>query len=464
MNITVTAERPEADKVVAKVVVAKKDIDAALKKTYKDIAQRYNFQGFRRGRAPRPVIDGILGRESVLAQATNDVLNAVQPLVLEQLDLVPMGQPSFGDDPELIAEGSDYTCELTMDVPPTCELKSYDAPDIQMPPEEATEAEIDLQIQQLLSYQTTYEDDESGRACEAGDIISCDIENKEGAETLAGKNRTIALSGVGLPQELVDGIVGMKAGEEKEISWTESHTHGDETHEHTRTVGVKLNAIKRIVVPELTDELAQKNFGYDTVAELRDAVKEEIEADKVNSLPSLKEDRVVEAIGRELDLEEVPEAYATQVFNELANEFMNQLQRQGMSLDMYLQGNQIESADFIADLHKQADERARQSLALDALAAKLDLEATAEDVQAEFERAGIAAKEIAAAMKDFVDQGRMPAVRESIRRTKAVKWLAEHANVTVVDEIAERQAAADAEAEDADVAADTEATAEDTQE
>ena len=72
-----------------------------------------------------------------------------------------------------------------------------------MPPEDATEAEVDQQIEQLLSYHTTYEDDESGRACVEGDIVSCDIENKEGAETLAGKNRTMSLSSVGLPQELV---------------------------------------------------------------------------------------------------------------------------------------------------------------------------------------------------------------------------------------------------------------------
>ncbi len=443
MNITVTAERPEAGKVVAKVVITKKDVDAAVKQTYKDIAHRYNFQGFRRGRAPRPVIDGIVGREAVLAQATNDVLNEVQPLVLEQLDVVPMGQPSFGDDPALLAEGSDYECEITIDVPPTCELSSYDAPAIQMPPEEATEAEIDLQIQQLLSYQTTYEDDDTDRACEQGDIISCDIENVEGCETLAGKNRTMSLSNVGLPSELVEGIAGMKAGETKDISWTESHEHDGETIERTRSVKVTLNSIKRIVVPELTDDLAQRNFGYDTVAELRDAVKEEIEQDKKNSLPSLKDDRVVESVGKLLVLDEVPEAYATQVFNELANEFMSQLQRQGMSLDMYLQGNQISSTDFVEDLHKQADERARQSLALDALAAHLELTATEDDILEEFVRAGIPESDVQSAIADFAAQGRMPAVRESIRRSKAVQWLSENALVTVVDEIAERQAAGD---------------------
>ena len=74
MKITVTTERPEANKVIAKIVVAAEEVNKAIDKTYKDIAHRYNFQGFRRGRTPRPVIDGIIGKQAVMAQATNDLI------------------------------------------------------------------------------------------------------------------------------------------------------------------------------------------------------------------------------------------------------------------------------------------------------------------------------------------------------------------------------------------------------
>ncbi|MBR2682091.1 MAG: trigger factor family protein, partial [Atopobiaceae bacterium] len=159
MKITLTADRPENDKVVAQITVTAADVDKAISQTYKDIAHRYNFQGFRRGRAPRPVIDGIVGREAVYAQATNDLLNELQPQVLNDLDLVPLDQPSFGDDPALVEQGKDYTIEMTIDVMPAYELDNYDAPSINMPPAEATDAEIDQQIEQLLAYQTTFEDD-----------------------------------------------------------------------------------------------------------------------------------------------------------------------------------------------------------------------------------------------------------------------------------------------------------------
>ena len=449
MKITVTAEKPVDEKMAATVTVASADVDKAIAKTYKDIAKKYNFQGFRRGHAPRPVIDGIIGRESVLAQATNDILNVVEPMMLEELDVTPVGRVSFGEegaDPQLASQGSDYVVTATIGVRPTCELESYDAPEISLPPEEATEAEIDWQINQLLTYQVTYEDVEEDRAAEPGDVVSVDIENVEGAGHLAGKNRLLALDGQQVPEQLQEGIVGMKKGEEKAIEWTHTHVHEGEEHSHTFSVKVTLNAIKKAIKPELTDEVAKK-FGYDTVDAFKEAVKEEIEGDKKTTIPNLKEDRVVEAVGKLLDLETVPEAYQNEIFNELASEFLAQLQRQNVSLDMFLRARGLKSDDFIADLRVQAEERARQSLALDAVAAKLGVEVSDEDVRAEFERAGV--EDVDASVKEWKDQGRLPAIRDSIRRTKALDWLVENAKVNIVDEVAERAAAAE-KSEDAE--------------
>ncbi|WP_417230642.1 trigger factor [Thermophilibacter sp.] len=450
MKITVTAaEKPIDDKLTAEVTVAAADVDKAIANTYKDIAKKYNFQGFRRGHAPRPVIDGIIGREAVLAQATNDLLNAAEPLMLEELDVVPVGRVSFGPedaDPELAQQGADYVVTATIGVRPACELESYDAPTINMPPEEATEAEIDWQINQLLSYQVTYEDVEEDRAVEPGDVVSVDVENVEGAGHLAGTNRMLALDGQQVPDQLQEGIVGMKKGDEKAIEWTRTHEHEGEEHSHTFSVKVKLNAIKKAVTPELDDEVAKK-YGYDDVAAFREAVKEEIEGDKKTTLPNLKEDRLVEAVGKLLKLETVPEAYQNEIFNELASEFLGRLQNQGVSLDMYLRARGVKSDDFIADLRVQAEERARQSLALDALAAKLGLEVTEDEVREEFEKAGV--EDVDASVKQWRDEGRLPAIRDSIRRSKALDWLVENANVTIVDEVAERAAEAE-KAEDAE--------------
>ena len=155
-----------------------------------------------------------------------------------------------------------------------------------------------------------------------------------------------------------------------------------------------------------------------------------------------KETRVIEKVAEALKLDELPQDYVKQVFDEIAQDFLGQLQRQGLTLDAWLSARKIQISDFLDDLNAQAAERARQSLALDALAKKLNLEVTEEDVRKEFEDAGV--KDVDASMKDFKEAGRMPAVRETVKRSKAVDWLVENAKVTEVDEIAERRAAREA--------------------
>lgn len=434
MNITVTTEKVEDGKLTAQVVVDKKDVDAIINKTYKDVAAQYNFQGFRRGHAPRPVINNIIGKDAIFAQATNDLVSDASPLMLEELDCVPVAGMDFGDEQATVVEHEDFTFTATIPVRPDVELDSYDAPSIEMPPEEVTEAEIQNQLDMIASYRTSLEDVEEDRGVEESDTAAADVENVENAERVAGTSRLFNLSNKVLPEEFLAGLLGMKKGEEKEISWTTEEEKDGEKSEVKHTAKVTLTGIKTSVKPEINDEMVKKNFGYDTVAELKDAIKDEIEQDKKTRLPQLKEDRVVEAMGKRLTLETVPENYSNNVFNEMASQFLQQLQYQGMTLDMYLSARGMTTDEFMKDLREQSDERARQSLALDALVVKMGIEATEEDVKKEFEDAGV--KDVDASIAQFKSEGRLPAVRESIRRSKAVDWLVENCSVTIVDEAA----------------------------
>jgi trigger factor len=470
LKITVTAEEPKDNKVAAKVEVAKADVNKAVEKAYKDISHKYNFQGFRKGHTPRPVIDSMVGRDAVLADATNALINDAEPLMLDELDLVPVADVDYGEDVATVVEGEPFVIAATIEVRPTCELDSYDAPSIEMPPEEVTDAEVDEQLDVLKGYHTTFEDIKEDRGVQKGDVVQADIEAVKNADQLAGTNRMFVIGESAFPGEFDDAVCGMKAGDEKEVSFSTAEKKADEADDAAETedakdddanevtVKVKVTAIKERVVPEIDDELAKKAFGFDTVADLKDAVKSEIADDKKRNLPGLKEDRVVEAIEKHLTLEEVPENYVNQVFREIGQTVLQRLQQQGMTLDSYLQMNHINSSEFFADLQAQATERARQSLALDALAQHLGLEATDEDLTDEFKGAG--SDDPKAAIESFRKDGRLPAVRESIKRTKAVDWLIENVDVSLVDEVAKRRAEKDA-ADDAsdkkdDAAADAE--------
>lgn len=432
MNITVKAEKPQDDQIAANVNVDAKDVDAAIEQAYKDISHKYNFQGFRKGHTPRPVIDSMVGREAVMAQATNSLLNQVEPQMLDELDIVPLGDVDFGSDPSMVEEHEPYEITATIKVMPDYELESYDAPEIDLPPENATDAEIDRQIDQLMSYHTTYEDIDKDRAVKKGDLISVDVENVENAEAIAGKGRMLSLDAAGLPEEFDKALIGAKKGDTKEVTWTNPKAT-DDAEATTGTCKVTINGIKKSVVPELTDDFVKTGFGFDDVAALRDAVKQEIEQDKKQSLPGLKEDRIVTKLAASLKGDEIPQEYSSEIFNELAQQILGQLQSQGMTLDTFLQARGISAEQFIADLHSQADERARQSLALDSLASKLGLEATEDDIKKEFTDAGVDVKKF---MEQFKNEGRLPALRKEIKRSKALDWLLENAKVNEVDEAA----------------------------
>ena len=418
MNIT--SEVKDA-KLTATVTIPAADVDAVIKKAYKEAAKKYRFPGFRAGKAPRPVIDSALGKEAVLAQATNELIGSNEGNVLNELDIVPVKEGDY-QQIDLCADGTDYTYTVEFTLRPAPALSSYDAVEIEMPPAEVTEAEIDQQVDMLMGYHATFEDVE--RAVEGSDYVTVDIKNVKGAEALAGEGRMIAMGSGNLPKT-------------KTISWTPEVEGAEEA-----SVEVTVKGVKERKLPELTDEFAKTNFGFDGIDAMRDAVKLEIESDKSSQLPQLKENRAVSKLAERLELDEMDEDYEQSVFQELGQNFLQSLSARGMSLDGWLQANRISSDEFISDLHRQANDVARESLALDALARELKVEVTEEDVDGEFERAGV--ENVEASKAQFLADGRMPAIRDSIRRSKAVDWLVENAKVTEVDEAAR---AAEAKAE-----------------
>lgn len=424
MNIT--SDVKDA-KLTATVTIPAADVDAAIKKAYKEAAKRYRFPGFRAGHAPRPVIDNMLGAGAVLAQATNDLIGANESAVLNELDIVPVKSGDYGNIDEMVKDHEDYTYTIEFQLRPSYELNSYDPVEIEMPPAEVTEGEIDAQIEMLMGYHASFKDAE--RAVAEGDYVTVDIENIKNAEALNGEGRMVVVGSGNLPVAFDEGLTGMNVDDSKEISWTPEVEGAEEA-----SVKVTVKNIKERILPELTDEFAKASFGFDDIAAMRDAVKIELDADKTSKLPGIKENRAVAKLAERLEAEKIDEDYEQSVFSELGQNFLQSLSGRGMTLDGWLKTAGMSTDAFLADLHRQADDVARESLALDALARKLEIEVTDEDVDAEFERAGI--QDVEASKAQFIAEGRMPAVRDSIRRSKAVDWLVDNAVVTEVDEYA----------------------------
>ena len=428
-----SAERLENNVVEVSVTVDAKAVDKAIADTYKELAQKYRFPGFRPGKAPRPVIDNNIGKDAVLAQATEAVVNEAAPKVLEAEDIVAIGDPNFTDI-QPVQAGSDFAFKVRYTVRPELTLSSYEPVEITLPSEEATEAEITAQIDTFRGYLGKYEDIE-GRAVEAGDFVYIKVAGQDNLEKVNFENRLYHLGQGQMPEGFDNGLIGMNVKDTKTVEFELPQApvaEGEEAPEaKVAKAEVTVNRLVEHVLPELTDEFAKNNFGFDDVEAMRAAIAKEIGQQKKQAIPQLKENRVTGKLAERLEGEPTP-AYTQTIFQELGQNFLMQLGNQGTNLDSWLVANGISQQQFMADLQRQATDIARESLALDALVREQGLEATDEEVDEEFKKAGVPDWE--ASKAEFETDGRLPAIRVSIRRNKAIDWLLGSAVVTVSDE------------------------------
>lgn len=152
----IQVQKLDGDKIKVSATVDAKDVDAQIASAYKDFARKYNFPGFRKGKAPRPVIDNAFGREAVLATVTENVINDAYPEIIEEERIFPVGSPDFADA-GMVEQGKPFTFEFEQSVKPIVELSSYDPVEIELPVSGASDADIDEQMKSLLAH---YDQDE----------------------------------------------------------------------------------------------------------------------------------------------------------------------------------------------------------------------------------------------------------------------------------------------------------------
>ncbi len=425
-------EKLENNQVKVTVTLDDSETKKFIDDTYKTLSKKYRFPGFRPGKAPRKILESNLGKEAIMGEATNLALNTLEPKVLDQEDISPLGEPDYSEVTPMV-DGEPYSYSVIFNVKPLFELSSYDNVEIEIPFAEATEAEVEQQIERFLDFYSNFEDSKSKRKAKKGDVVSLNIKGDDKSKFLDNENRLYEIGSGSMPQEFDKEIVGIKPGEEKEFDFKSDESDEDSPSLH---VTVKMLSHKDKVTPELTDEFAKEKFGFEDATDMKEKIKEEIKQEKEQVIPQVKEQNAIHELGSRLT-EEVPENYRSIVFNDLAQQFMGQLSQQGMSLDMYLGQNGIAPQQFIEDLQKQADDVARESLALDALAAHLGLEASDEDVLNEFKESG--SEDPEQTYKEFKESGRIPSIRDFVRRSKAIDHLLENAKMTEVDMIARKK-------------------------
>ncbi len=157
------------------VTIEAADIDARIKKAYKDFGKKYKFPGFRPGHVPRQIIDANLGKEAVLSTVTDEMLNESFPVAIDEADLILISEPKFSEVDGLVEEGKDFTFSIECEVKPALELSDYSPVHIEVPFKTASEAEIDREIDNLGNAYHDYKNAPANTKVKADSVVELDI-------------------------------------------------------------------------------------------------------------------------------------------------------------------------------------------------------------------------------------------------------------------------------------------------
>ncbi|WP_294440607.1 trigger factor [uncultured Slackia sp.] len=423
------------------VTIEAADIDRRIKKTYKDFGTKYKFPGFRPGHVPRPVIDSHLGKDAVRQQVTEEMLNEAFPLAIDECDLSPISQAKFSDVDGFVEEGKDFVFSAEFEVKPELELSDYSPVHVEIPFKTASEAEIDEQVAALADYYHDLKNANANTKVKSDSIIDINIsatdDKGEEIAMLSAEERIYELGRGIFPASFDEALVGLKKGESVSVTLKTAEESGmmmsvlkDRTE--TVTLDATVAAVKKKVVPEVTDEWAKEKLGVESVEKLREQVATTIEQQKGDVIPRILENNALYELQKRLE-GEVPASMVDEAEGDLLQSFFTQLQSQGVTLDAYLQQQGITPDKFKEDVKHQAEDTVKQNLALDAWARKNGIVVTDEEVEDEFKTSG--AKEPEKMYAEWKAQGRLHIVREGILRGKALEAVLRDAEVVEVEKL-----------------------------
>ena len=428
----------EDGKALVAVTVAASEIDSRIKQTYSDFAKKYNFPGFRKGRAPRPVIDSSLGKEAVVATVTDAVVNDNFPLAIDKLDLYSISKPEFANQDMLVKEGEDFVFEASISVVPDYSLTSYEPVTVDILDEAVSEEELEEQIASILENYATLEEDTEATEVPAEGYCKLKVattnEDGNAIESLCADDRMFMLGAGLMPVPFDEAVAGLKIGDKKDISINIKEHKGMFTdalaqENETLNMSVEVIAIIKNQKPELTDEWVVQNLSMESVADFKSKIEENFGAEKKRAISSMKESQCLLALEERL-ADDAPEALLSQSKQELLQNFFRQLQEDSMTFDEYLSRANITPEIFQQDLKEQATSNVNQDLALDAYATHANIVATSEDVDKEFQNSG--AEDPVALQKEWTENGQLHVLRRGIRRSKAVAEIMEKAIVNII--------------------------------
>ena len=383
--MSVSFENTATNRGVVTFTIGQDKIQPALDQAFNKVKKNLNAPGFRKGHMPRAVFNQKFGEEALYDDALNAILPAAYEAAITELGLDVVAQPKI--DVKSIEKGQEWT--LTAEVVTKPEVKLGEYKDLEVSVEvskEVTDEDVDAKLENERKNLAELVVKEG--AAENGDTVVIDfVGSVDGVEFDGGKGENHSLelgSGQFIPG-FEDQLVGSKAGDEVEVKVT-----FPEDYQATDLAGkdavfvTKVNEVKAKEVPALDDELAKDlDDEVDTLDELKAKYRKELEAAKEIAFDDAVEGAALDLAVENAEIVELPAEMVEDEVHRAMNEFMGNMQRQGISPEMYFQITGTTQEDLHKQYEADADKRVKTNLVIEAVAAAEGFDATEEEIQKE---------------------------------------------------------------------------------
>ena len=405
--------------VEAPVDVVQKEWERA----YGRVQKRATLPGFRRGHVPRSLVK-LHFADDVKREVAEHLIPDVYRQALSEARIAPINEPDLQD--LTLEEGSPLSFTAVVEVKPAIALGDYRGVEVQHAPVPVTDADVDEALGRMREQHAQFRSVERAAATDDLVVVDYTLAPQDHEPTTAAGYHFLVGSGTVL-QEIDGAVVGMRAGEEREVSLRFADDHRMETlRGKSGTAHLKLGEVKEKVLPALDDEFAKTLGEFETLDALRAEVRRQLEARREAATRQELEDKIMDALLARHEFG-LPDAMVMRQVAHQVEHTRERLRRQGVDPD----GIQWDYPKIVGELRPAAEKAVRRALLLEAIADQETLAASDAEVDAEVERFARASQRPVPAVRRMMEKsGDLEALRHGLRDRKTLDLLIEHARVT----------------------------------
>jgi len=423
-------EKIEENTATLEIEVSEEQFEKGVQKAYKKNVGRFNIPGFRKGKAPRAIIERHYGEAIFYEDAINEVCPDAYQQAVEQHDLQPVDRPEL--DIVQIEKGKPFIFKAMVTVKPEVTLGDYKGIQVEKKEYPVTDEDVDKELESMRNANArmvTVED----RPAKKDDMVIIDYKGFVGEEQFDGgtaENQTLVLGSGQFIPGFEDQLIGAKAGDSVEVNVTFPEDYQAEHLAGKEAVfKVDVKETKEKELPDLDDEFAKDVSEFDTLEELKGDIRVKLEERATHRAKHETEDEVIKKV-TELSEIDIPEVMIEKQIDSMVRDFEIQLMYQGIKLDDYLSYTNKSKEDFRADLEDAATERVRIQLTLEKISKVEGITETEEELDKEVEKlAETYKREDVEEFKNSLGEDELNYVKESIIIRKTIDFLVENAAV-----------------------------------